>query len=42
MLITFGVLLVISGLFFYKGIKFPLGKLPGDILIKKENFVFYF
>ncbi|HOV22072.1 MAG TPA: DUF2905 domain-containing protein, partial [bacterium] len=23
-------------------IKFPLGKLPGDIIIKKENFVFYF
>ncbi len=41
-LITFGVLLIISGLFFYEGVKFPFGKLPGDIIIKKENFVFYF
>ncbi|MGE5508123.1 MAG: DUF2905 domain-containing protein [Chitinophagales bacterium] len=22
--------------------RFPLGRLPGDILIKRENFVFYF
>ena len=41
-LITVGVLLICSGIIFYKGIKVPLGRLPGDILIKKENFVFYF
>lgn len=37
-----GVLLVIgAALYFQKSIPF-LGKLPGDILIKKENFTFYF
>jgi len=41
-LITAGVLFICGGVIFYKGIKIPLGKLPGDILIKKENFVFYF
>lgn len=40
--ITLGILFIIGGLVFYKGIKLPLGKLPGDILIKRENFVFYF
>jgi len=36
------VLLVIgAALYFQKSIPF-LGKLPGDILIKKENFTFYF
>ena len=35
-LISIGVLLLFSG-------KIPwLGRLPGDILIKKENFTFYF
>ncbi len=38
-----GIVLLIAGAAFYflKGIPF-LGKLPGDILIKKENFTFYF
>ncbi len=36
------VLLAIgAALYFQKSILF-LGKLPGDILIKKENFTFYF
>lgn len=36
------VLLAIgAALYFQKNIPF-LGKLPGDILIKKENFTFYF
>ena len=36
--IFIGILLVISSRF-----KIPfLGKLPGDILIRKENFTFYF
>ena len=41
-LMSVGVLLIIFGLIFYKGIKVPIGRLPGDILIKKDNFVFYF
>ena len=41
-LLTFGVLFLIAGLLLYKGIKIPFGKLPGDIVIKRENFAFYF
>ncbi len=42
-LIVLGVVLVAIGLLLLVGPKLPfLGKLPGDILIKKENFTFYF
>jgi len=43
-LISFGILLIIVGLFFYffDKIPFKLGRLPGDILIEKEGFKFYF
>ncbi|MCM8804194.1 MAG: DUF2905 domain-containing protein [Candidatus Omnitrophica bacterium] len=41
-LIILGVLFITIGYILYKGIKFPIGKLPGDIFIKRENFVFYF
>lgn len=42
-LIILGLFLVVLGSFFYVKIKIPfLGHLPGDILIKKDNFVFYF
>lgn len=42
MFIIFGVILVAIGLFFVLGPKIPfLGKLPGDIFIKKGNFTFY-
>ena len=42
-LILFGSLLVILGVIFSFFGKIPyLGKLPGDIYIKKENFTFYF
>jgi len=42
-LILFGVLLVILGVVFSLFGKLPyLGKLPGDIYIKKESFTFYF
>ena len=41
-LIIFGIVLLIVGLFFMFSPKIPfLGKLPGDILIKKDNFTFY-
>ena len=42
-LILTGALLVVLGLIFSFLPKIPyLGKLPGDIYIKKENFTFYF
>ncbi|OPY79205.1 MAG: hypothetical protein A4E64_00498 [Syntrophorhabdus sp. PtaU1.Bin058] len=41
--IIFGILFIIIGLAFMFGDKIPfLGKLPGDIYIKKERFSFYF
>jgi len=41
-LILFGLFLIVVGFFFVSGLKIPLGKLPGDIYIEKENFKFYF
>ena len=42
-IIVIGVVLVLIGLILLFLQKVPfLGKLPGDILIKKENFTFYF
>jgi len=42
-LILFGSLLVILGTIFSFFGKIPyLGRLPGDIYIKKDNFTFYF
>lgn len=43
MLVVFGLILVIVGLAFMFGDKIPfVGKLPGDIFIKRERFSFYF
>ncbi|MDD5730614.1 MAG: DUF2905 domain-containing protein [Candidatus Omnitrophica bacterium] len=42
-LIIFGIILISAGLFLTFFNKIPLlGKLPGDILIQKKNFTFYF
>jgi len=42
-IIVIGTVLVLIGLAMLFMQKVPfLGKLPGDILIKKENFTFYF
>lgn len=41
LLILLGILLVILGLDVSNRIE-PLGKLPGDILIERENFTIYF
>ena len=42
-LIIIGVVLIVIGLVLLGMQKLPfLGKLPGDILIKRENFTFYF
>jgi len=41
--IIFGVISVIAGLLILFGLRIPfLGKLPGDIYVKKENFTLYF
>jgi len=43
MLVVLGFILVGIGLFLWLGDKIPwVGRLPGDILIKKEKFTFYF
>ena len=42
-LVIFGVVLVVIGMIMLYGAKIPwLGKLPGDITIKRDNFTFYF
>ncbi|MFT9848408.1 DUF2905 domain-containing protein [Aneurinibacillus sp. REN35] len=43
MLIIGGVILVVIGLIWQVGGRFlNLGRLPGDIVVEKENFRFYF
>ncbi|MBA2847659.1 DUF2905 domain-containing protein [Thermosulfuriphilus ammonigenes] len=43
LLLLFGVILVVIGLILIFGAKIPyIGRLPGDIYIKKDNFTFYF
>jgi hypothetical protein len=41
MLIGIALAVIGAALYLFKGIPF-LGKLPGDILIQKKNFTFYF
>lgn len=43
LLIILGIALIAIGLIWHIGARFiPLGKLPGDIIVEKENFKFYF
>ncbi len=43
LLILVGGLLVLAGILMLSGIRFPsLGRLPGDIVVRRENFRFYF
>jgi len=41
-LISLGVGLIVIGLLWPYLVKFGLGKLPGDIVIRRDNFNFYF
>ena len=43
-LIFIGLMIAFIGLLFifFEKLPFGLGKLPGDIYIKRDNFVFYF
>ena len=40
--IFLGVVFILIGIFLYIFKDFPLFRLPGDIVIEKENFKFYF
>jgi len=44
LLIVIGVVFIVAGsvAFLLNKFNIPLGRLPGDIFIKKENFSFYF
>ncbi len=44
LLVFLGFILIILGLFltFFEKLPFGLGRLPGDILIKRDGFTFYF
>ena len=42
-LIIFGIIIIVIGIFLTFAGKIPwLGRLPGDIQIKRDNFTFYF
>ena len=44
LLILFGAVLLVVGLLLTLGPKLPgrLGRLPGDLIIRRDNFTFYF
>lgn len=42
LLITLGIILLLIGVAWPLLSKFPFGRLPGDIMIERENFRFYF
>ncbi len=43
MLILLGVFIILIGVLLLVGEKIPwIGRLPGDIIIRKKNFTFYF
>jgi len=43
LLILLGVFIILIGIFLLIGERIPwLGKLPGDFIIRKKNFTFYF
>jgi hypothetical protein len=43
LLILLGVFIILIGLLLLIGEKIPwIGRLPGDIIIRKKNFTFYF
>jgi len=43
LLILLGVFIILIGLLLLVGEKIPwVGRLPGDIIIRKKNFTFYF
>lgn len=41
-LIIIGIVIIVIGLFLQYGNRIPLGKLPGDFVIRRENVTIYF
>lgn len=41
-LILVGLALIVVGLLWLAGERLGLGRLPGDIVVQRENFTFYF
>ncbi|MEO0129249.1 MAG: DUF2905 domain-containing protein [candidate division WOR-3 bacterium] len=41
-LIILGIIFIVTGFLFLIFQKVPILRLPGDIVIKKDNFIFYF
>jgi len=41
-LIIMGIVLIVAGIIFTLGSRLGIGRLPGDIFIKKGNMTFYF
>ncbi|MDH3309535.1 MAG: DUF2905 domain-containing protein [Gammaproteobacteria bacterium] len=41
-LVTLGVILIVAGLAWPWLVKLGLGRLPGDFVVERENFRFYF
>jgi len=41
-LVIAGIIILLAGIFYPYLSKLPFGRLPGDIIIEKENFKFYF
>ena len=42
LLIIVGIILIVLGLVVHYAGSLPIGKLPGDIVIERKNFKFYF
>ena len=42
LLIMFGAILIVAGLLFTVSGRLGLGKLPGDFVVRRGNFSFYF
>ncbi|WP_432665403.1 DUF2905 domain-containing protein [Wukongibacter baidiensis] len=42
LIITLGIILIVVGIIITFGSKIGLGRLPGDIFVKKGNVTFYF
>lgn len=42
MIIIFGIVLVVVGVILYFGSRIGIGRLPGDIVVRRGNFTLYF